>query len=296
MPVPSAAVGVPVEVITHEVTARWLMAYAAALDDYNPAYLDTRRPGGVVGHPLFPVCVEWDSMLAARRLPLYEAVLSADEARRGVHATHDSVVHRLVRAGDVLTTHAEVVGVEARKPGVYTVLRETTVDAAGEVVCVTDNGSLYLGVELDGPARPAPPLAPPAPGPPSGAAPVHERRVSIARGAAHTYTECAQIWNPIHTDIAVAEAAALPELILHGTATLAHGVTTVVDEACGGDPALVRRVSARFTAMVLMPSTITVRLYDRVEAGDGVGVPFEVLTENGERAISAGFVGLNSPS
>ena len=30
--------------------------------------------------------------------------------------------------------------------------------------------------------------------------PVLERRVAVAAGAAHIYTECSRIWNPIHTD------------------------------------------------------------------------------------------------
>ena len=32
--------------------------------------------------------------------------------------------------------------------------------------------------------------------------------LAISTGAAHVYTECARIWNPVHTDSAVAAAAA----------------------------------------------------------------------------------------
>ena len=85
--------------------------------------------------------------------------------------------------------------------------------------------------------------------------------MEIAAGAAHTYTECARIWNPIHTDKAVALEAGLPDLILHGTANLAHGVSAVVDHAADGRPELVRRIQCRFAAMVLMPSTLTVRIW-----------------------------------
>ena len=42
--------------------------------------------------------------------------------------------------------------------------------------------------------------------------------VPISALAAHVYTECARIWNPVHTDTAVADRAGLPGLILHGTA------------------------------------------------------------------------------
>ena len=48
-----------------------------------------------------------------------------------------------------------------------------------------------------------------------------------AATAAHVYTECARIWNPIHTDVAYARAAGLPDIILHGTATLALSISKV---------------------------------------------------------------------
>jgi acyl dehydratase len=75
----------------------------------------------------------------------------------------------------------------------------------------------------------------------------------------HVYSECARIWNPIHTDIAVARAAGLPGPILHGTATLALAVSRVVARDLDGRADRVARVSARFTGMVTPPCTITVR-------------------------------------
>src|SRR5712691_1422061 len=38
--------------------------------------------------------------------------------------------------------------------------------------------------------------------------------VPIAALAAHVYTECVRIWNPLHTDTAVAAHAGLPGLIV----------------------------------------------------------------------------------
>ena len=77
--------------------------------------------------------------------------------------------------------------------------------------------------------------------------------IPVDGGAAHTYTECARIWNPIHTDLAVALAADLPGLILHGTATLAHGVSVGVRHLAGGDPRAMVRIRGRFGSMVPMP-------------------------------------------
>ncbi len=281
MPVPSEAVGARTAPFTHAVDARWLMAYAAGLRDLNPAYLDTERPGGVVAHPLFPVCVEWPVVLAVRALPPLEAHVTHAEARRGVHATHDLEINRPIRAGDVLTTTAEITGVERRKPGAFLTMVLTTVDAGGAEVCRTTQGSLYLGVDVIGDDRPAPP---PPDLPAAAESPSASRAVDIGRGDAHTYTECARIWNPIHTDVGVAHDAGLPDIILHGTATLAHAVSFAVDEWAGGDPTRVRRARGRFGAMVLMPSAVTVR-----SLGGG---RFDVRTDDGAPAIDHGHIEL----
>src|SRR5260370_1297030 len=110
--------------------------------------------------------------------------------------------------------------------------------------------------------------------------------VPVSTQAAHVYSECARIWNPIHTDIAVARAAGLPGLILHGTATLALAVSQVIKQDLGGDPARVSELAARLTGMVRMPSTLTVR--GRGRAGDVIA--FDAVDERGEAVLSDGIV------
>ena len=102
---------------------------------------------------------------------------------------------------------------------------------------------------------------------------------------AHVYTEYARIWNPIHTDLAVARAAGLPAPIFHGTATLARAVSVCTDIA-GMRLADVTRIAGSFGAMVALDSTIQIRL---LEQGDGT-LRFEVLNHEGQRAIRDGFV------
>jgi len=294
MAIPTALVGMSVEALEHRIDERWTMAYAASLDDHRPEYFDTTRPDGVVAHPLFSVCPEWPVIVSSRSLseklgiPLSEVITS-------VHATHDVVVHRLIEPGDVLTTSLEIVGLVDKKPGAMSSTRLETVDAEGEPVATTTQAGIYLGVPVDGDdvPDPDPPL------PVAGAERVGEPtevRVDVAAGAAHTYTECARIWNPIHTDKAVALDAGLPDLILHGTANLAHGVSAVVDHAAGGRPDLVRRISCRFAAMVLMPSTLTVRMWPANDTGDGAAtVPFEVVNQTGDPAVANGLIVVAEP-
>lgn len=148
MHIPASSVGTKVGPREQEIDARWLMAYAAALGEDAPEYFDTTRPGGILAHPLFPVCYEWPLALDLRA-----KALSDEIAVRGVHATHRVVLHRPPRAGDRLSTTATVAALERRAPGAYMVLRMETVDSAGHPVSMTDYGSLYLGVDCD-PASP----------------------------------------------------------------------------------------------------------------------------------------------
>jgi acyl dehydratase len=293
MPLSSATVGTSAEPVVHEIDARWMMAYAAGLGDTLPCYLDTLRLEGIVAHPLFPVCFEWPALLAMRGHTA-NSLLTADEGLRSVHATHDLVIHRTARPGDRLTTRATIVGVEQRKPGAYQVTRLDTVDANGAPVCTTWQGGLYRGVAVAGPDRPATD-APTPPGPVDASTSARaEVTVPISALAAHVYTECARIWNPIHTDTAVAARAGLPGLILHGTATLALAVSQIVRIEANNEPEWVRRVAGRFNAMVLMPSQITVHVLSREVTPEGDVIRFDVRNAEGAPAVGDGLVVLHA--
>ncbi len=289
MPIPAALVGLSLGPVVHDVDLRWTMAYAAGLGDHQPCYLDTTRPGGVVAHPLFAVCPEWPVIVSSRELSESAGVTRA-EVITGVHATHDVTIHRLVRPGDRLSTTLEIVGLVDKRPGAFSTTRLETVDADGQPVASTTQGSIYLGVPASGDPQPDP-------APPSdivgterhGAPATHS--VALAAGAAHVYTECARIWNPIHTDPVVAKAAGLSDIILHGTANLAHAVSIIVASDADNDPAQVRRIAGRFAAMVPLPSTLTVNVWPANATGDGRRtVPFEVLNEAGQAAVKDGLL------
>jgi acyl dehydratase len=290
MALDSSLVGTKVGPVEAELDARWAMAYAAALDDLLPCYMDTRRAEGIITHPLFPVCFEWPAAGAIRTK--LRARMAPGEPARGVHATHHTVLHRLLRPPMRLRTTAEVLGIERRSAGAYDVVRFETADHNGVPVCTTYYGSLYRKVEVNGPDRLADlprPLSPAAiPRQPRAQIPI-----AIGAGAAHIYTECARIWNPIHTDARVAADAGLPGLILHGTATLALAVSAIVRTEGNSDPARVSEIAGRFGAMVLMPSAVTLRIQSREKCERGDAIFFEVLSADGGRAIRDGVVVLH---
>jgi acyl dehydratase len=246
------------------VDRRWLMAYNAALGAVS-----------ATAHPLFPVCYEWDATRALR-----EATGLQELNPQLVHAQHDLTLHRPPQAGETLATRAKVVAVEQRRPGAFVTIRLEARGAGGDAISTTDYGMLYRGVALDGGARAIEKLEDP---------PRHARQldrigeIAVAATAAHVYTECARIWNPIHTDPEYARDAGLPGIILHGTATLAFSISTLMTAF---QLKSLRRARCRFAGMVLMPGTLA------VHASRGAdGIAFETRNERGEAVIERGWIG-----
>jgi acyl dehydratase len=187
-----------------------------------------------------------------------------------------------------------VAGIEQRKPGAFQITRLDTFDAGGNMVSTSWNGTLYRNVAVAGVDRPAADMPPRLQGTATESIARAEVRLPISALAAHVYTECARIWNPIHTDITIAAGAGLPGLILHGTATLALAISQIVTREANDDPACVRRISGRFNAMVLMPSEITVRILSRQPSVEGDVVYFEVWNVEGAPAVRDGRVVLRA--
>jgi acyl dehydratase len=284
MPFPTRSVGLSLTPSSADISVRKILAYAAGLGASEPVFLNDDRPGGVLALPFQCVSLEWP-VLVSMRSTLVD-VLTPAEAARGVHAIQDSEFHRPIRPGDRLVTEGRLVSVRAIRAGVICVFQLSTRDAeTGAPVTTSWSSSIYRGVDLEGPeqvlAEP-----PPAPVDMAGALPLDAREtvIPIPREAPITYTECADIWNPIHTERAVALAAGLPDIILHGTATWAHAGLTVLREYAGGDVARLKRISGRFTGMVIPGAPITVR-----HARIGDAVRFEVLTSDGAPALSQGY-------
>jgi acyl dehydratase len=257
----SAIVGREAGPDPQRVDKRWLMAYNAALGEVSD------RP-----HPLFPVCYEWPATQALRKSTGLQEINA-----RLVHAQHDLTIHRPLREEKVLVS-GRVVACLQRKPGTLVVFRFEAKDEKGEVVSTTHYGMLYRGVMLEGGDRATVEIA----DPPRDERPLKQiGEIQVAATTAHVYTECARIWNPIHTDPEYARAAGLPGIILHGTATLALSVSTVLEKL----KIEVKRVRCRFAGMVLMPSTLSVHAS---RAGDEI--LFEARDAKGQAVIERGRI------
>jgi acyl dehydratase len=279
MPVPSALVGFSAE-RECDLDARWAMAYAGALGESSAAYYDTAA-GPLPVHPLLTAGVEWPLLLETDEA----AGLTEDERRRGVHSSHEVVLHAPLVTQGPITLRMTVEGVTRLRPGAHLVTRFQACDAEGRELWTTLHASIFRGVEVEGEDRPPPQDPAALPDLPSNPGAAAEAEVALPVGAAHVYTECSRIWNPIHTDVAIAQAAGLPGPVLHGTHTIALALSRVLELLGAESPAL-RRIACRLQAPVLMPSRI------RVRAWPGDPVRFEVAGPDGERALSRGLVEL----
>jgi acyl dehydratase len=279
MPVRAEALGRDLEPATVTVTPRMVLAYAAAIGDTGPRTFDDTR-ADLVASPAFCVRLEWTVLLGGRTGVLG---LSEAERLRAVHVEQDSTFHRAIRPGDRLSTRARVVSVRSTSAGTLVQTHLVTVDAGTEAPVVTSwHSSIYREVALDG----ADGRVEEAPAVPAAAVALNRRlTLAIPREAAHVYTECSGIWNPIHSERRVALAAGLPDVILHGTATWAMAGREIVREHAGGEPMRLRRLRARFRAPVVPGGDIVLTRAPVAPAG----VRFEVRTARGEVALEGGY-------
>lgn len=259
------------------------MSFAAGIPDDRPQLYDT--VGGLVVHPLFPVAAEWQLVVMKRDDP---SGMTADERRRGIHVGHDLVIERHVRPDETIHLTASLLGVGRRRTGATQDVLFVAQDHAGNLVWRTRFTSLFLGVDLVGEPATLEIDWPSTPTRQEHAEPLSVAESTVGSVDAHVYSECARIWNPIHTDTAAARSAGLADPILHGTATLARGVSLVTKMA-GADLGAVTRIAGRFVGQVALDSTITARLL----ASDEHHLWFDVVTADGGLAIGDGLISVS---
>lgn len=264
--------------------SRFTMAYAAGVNDSNPAYFDDLRPGGLCVHPGIVFSLQWASRFRPDQKPNLRA------APYGVHASTDLLIHRPFRAGEAVTTQGRVVQKRQIRPGVYNVEHYRMTASDGELVADLYYNGITRGATLDGPdvvvaEEPAWPRFGKVTG-----EPLWRTEIPIPLHAGQQYTECARIYNPIHTEPSIAKAAGLPDMILHGSATKAMSLSAVVDACFDGDATRITRLCGQLRGMVLMDSAITVEgLAEEVAAGEK-RILFRTLNAEGLPAIHNGIV------
>jgi acyl dehydratase len=227
----------------------WAASFAAAVgaDDRRLVAPDTVAEQWV--HPVFAAAVEWP--LTELRPPGF-ADLDDETVHRALHATHAIEITAALSAGETVHVAARTSRVRQTRTGMAVTARFDTTGADSSPRFTSWMTLVYRDVEAaDFGDDPGPPAPKPTEHRGEAAGVRH-----VERGAAHVYTACSKIANPIHTDVDTARRAALPGPVAHGTQTLACLVTSALAFMPDRDPRHIASISARFVAPVLPPATV----------------------------------------
>jgi acyl dehydratase len=263
--------------------ARQIMAYASAIDDTNEAYFDDTRPDGLNVHPAICFTLQWRSRFRPDLAPNPRADLY------GVHAETDLRIYQPFKQNQLVTVQGQFISRRKIRSGVFTADRYRMTDSRGSLLAELDYNGITRGATLNGPDQEIE-SSPSVPQFDGLSKPLWQESIYIARHAGQQYTECADSYNPIHTERSVALAAGLPDIIFQGSATKAHALTQIINHCFDGDARRITRLYGQLRAMVLMDSTIEVQCLGEQPHGDEKRVFYRVLNQDGEPAITNGVV------
>jgi len=281
MPARSDSIGAELEPRSVAVTVRMLRAFAAGIGEVGDYTFDDTAPAFAASRA-FCAALEWPVISHDRRTTLLD--LTETELERGVHVEQDSIFHGVIRPGDKVRTSGKIVTVRETSAGALVEYKLSTVDEPEDTPLVTTWYKTILrgvGIKGSGGTFETSPSWPPDPG-----AGVRVIEIPVAKQAAHIYTECSGIWNPIHTEQEVAKKAGLPGTILHGTALWALAGRELVRVYGGGNPSCLMRLRARFRAPVVPGTVLTLR---HCAIASDTDVHFTMHLKDGQVAVSDGY-------
>jgi acyl dehydratase len=116
--------------------------------------------------------------------------------------------------------------------------------------------------------------------------PLPEVRETIERVDLIRYAGASGDFNPIHWNDEVARAVGLPGVIAHGMYSM--GVAARMVAGWAGDPAALKRLRVRFSAMIQPGQTLTARGEVAEVDGGRVSVRFWAEDEQGNKVLSKG--------
>lgn len=222
--------------------------FAAAIDDESPAH---RK--GQLASPIFANVPPMQATIETLR-----DVTSAF----AFHGQHDFHYHLPIRPGMRLFCRATLRGAVPSPAGVSVIVKSETRDERDELVdeqyfnALIAGATLTKGVgdvapehRLPDSARSAPPFA--------------EATYAMSADQTARYAEAARDYSAYTLRLDAAKALGFPHLLVHGMLTLAFAGRAVVDKACGGDSAKLKRLAGRFSAPVFLTpgEAITTKLW-----------------------------------
>jgi acyl dehydratase len=271
-----------------EVGWRESMNYAASVGDNNPYYFDDTRDDGIIAPPMLATALTWPIYVGRHEYWGLDA-WPEEVYQRQVHFTEAILMHRPLRPGDKLTIHGQIFSVLPQRGGALSIVRFEAKDAAGEAVFTEFGGAFYRGVRCADEGRTDGEVYAPPPTPETENA-LWEETIHIDPLTAHVYDGCTDLSFPLHTSKKFAQGVGLPGPILQGTATLAIALRDLVNREAAGDPTRLKELSCCFRGMVFPGTDIRLRLLATSDAETGTNLHYEVLNDQGKKAIADGFV------
>ena len=265
---------------TYEVTAEAIEKYARATNDLNERYLST----DIVASPVFVVVPVFGAFIEASMDPELQA-----DMLRLVHGTEEHILHRPIRAGDVLSIVPVLENVEVKDTGETFTVAGIVNDQAGTPVAEV-RGTMFI--RGTGSGRKAAAAA--AAATETNGEVVYEETTKVDDDQTHRYAAASGDHNPIHLDEDTARMAGLPGIILHGMCTMAIATKGAVDGLAGGDPERVRRVSVRFSRPVTPGQELTTKFWRGPSGGEVTAYAFETYNPDNKAVIKGGAVEISA--
>lgn len=249
--------------VSREVAAK----YAAATDDANPRYPEIAPPMSAVIY----------AMQGALAKVAGDSELIGDPTRllKLLHGEQEIRWHRVVRAGETLTTFGFVKDIHEKATGELLEIGTRSNDVHGKPV-VEMTWGLFIREKSGAKEEKKPEHARPTP--------AFEVQWRVAEDQPLRYAEASGDANPIHTSDDIARMAGLKGKILHGLATMAFAQRAAIDKWLAGDPAKLARMRVRFTKPVYPGEILTFGAWN-VEPNL---LGFEVRTQDGTVVLKDG--------
>ena len=270
-------------------TVQWreTMNYAAAINDDNAYYYDDERREGIIAPPMFAVAATWPII---ENLPEF---IDADDFPEEVlltlvHYTEHIRFHRPIIPGQRLSIQGRIAAIIPHRAGTQIVTCFEALDQQNQPVFTEYMGGMLRGVQSNDGARGADEL-PVVPERESQAGMQWEQPIWIDPLLPFVYDGCTNIIFPIHTSKKIAHQVGLPGIILQGTATLALAVRELINREGGGNPLKLKEIYCRFTGMVMPGSQVELRVYSSNDNDQAGNFYFDVLNQEGQKAISHGW-------
>lgn len=261
---------------TTEATLDALQNYARAYNEDNPAFLDSKRAGGVVAPPMYTIVMIWSSIMGV----VGDTDLKVDVVRL-LHGEQDMEFFSPIRPGDKITSIAKVASIETKATGETLVLEINATNQVGQVVNRSMFNAFIRGGGKGGSeARVAEP---------ERGEPIASVAQQIDKDQTYRYKEASGDFNPIHVDENFAKMAGLPGIIVHGLCTMAFTSKVMIDKLCGGDPLKLKRLRVRFSRPVFPGQTITTKVWFDGERNGRKIFAFETFNPNGQAVIRGGI-------